>query len=1409
MKAGSNHWIEMGPAATPAEQLALDRFRELLPDDGVTYAWPNVTFLSQDGRTNEVDVLLLTKQGLFVVELKGWHGTISGNQQNWQHIAPNGVRRYERNPYILTEAKAKRLAGLLKMKAPSSAQKTVPFVKALVVFHGQDSQIKLDELGQTGVFALDGYSVKGLHGKSFSDFLKAPVLDEKALVDLQRCKQIRALLEASGLKPTPKTRFVGQYSIDKADPLGEGPSWQDLKAGHPDLPGVYRRIRLFDIAPGSSAAARAEIEQSARREVKMTQGIVHEGIVTPMEFLNDAAGPALVFSYDDGEQSLEDFLVSDGASLGFDDRLNLIRNIGETLRFAHRRHLRHRTLTPKQVFVRRGGTSLRTKIRDWYTGSKSRSTATATATYTMTSMGTQAPKDLISQGSWTYLAPETLRGGQDLPDVPLDVYGLGALAYLILGSKAPAATMAELEKTLSEQGGLSLASHNDIAEPFVDVVYNATRAVESDRTASIDIFLQQLDEAIEKFTAPEPGEKPVAPNPLDAGRGSIIGDRFEVKARRGSGSTGVAFEVDDYATEREGVILKVAKDDSAASRLRVEAEVIQALDSPRIVKLIEGPIHVDGKTALILSDAGAETLASRIEAEGRATIEQLESYASDLFDAVAHLDAAGIFHRDIKPSNLGIKRDSKTRKPRLVLFDLSLAREPLTAIDSGTRGYLDPFLGQGRRRQYDKAAELYSVAVTLFEMATATMPWWSEGDASPASATDTVVVADSLFEASVAKNLGQFFTKALNPDSLKRFPDLESLALAWRENFKNLAGPSGEEEPDNPSLDRLAEAATLDTPLPQSGLSARALSAASRLDVSTVGELLGTSPMIINSIRGQGEQTRKEIQRRIRAWRSRLLSAGTTGHQHRQPAGEDRSIETLLQSLVPTPTKVNAADVFTQRLLLGIPTARPSGALDDLVVTDTHWPTVKDLANEVGVTSSRISQLVDGAAKRWSGRKDLPAVVDEISEIISAEGGVAELSEVAAALLARHGSSAIGSGRARLAAGLVRAAYETDLRSTDPQLYIRRDRQTGRVVVAAMAAVEKFRLDPDHLLDYAQQLGSKADELVMVVKDAEIPLVAGATARSALRSIEDHGLSLTDERIIRLAVAASSRTALSGRGELYEVSLPAEEAVVIALREAVVRELSEPGLRRRVTSRFPLITEIPKRPGLDKLVQRALPDMRWDQNRYTVVDKHGQTSVAGSSTYTFIASGSVSELERRLRDSLDRKSALTLAAHPRDYLKAASTLAQRFGVKRIDIAAEVLRVIKSTARQADVSWELVLRSDSEPKSSGDFTNLTRLAQAAIRPMWGEMMQVPGPVLLTNIGPLIRYGFGPDVSKLLDLSHQRPAARWILAHRRGYDETPKVDGKPVPMGPDGWIDMPRNLSDLLTTNDLNSSRKETA
>jgi hypothetical protein len=67
----------------------------------------NLLFRDRDGRDGEYGVILLHHNGLYVLELKGWHGRITGDQFTWTVTAPNGQVRQEGDLVQTGDGKAK------------------------------------------------------------------------------------------------------------------------------------------------------------------------------------------------------------------------------------------------------------------------------------------------------------------------------------------------------------------------------------------------------------------------------------------------------------------------------------------------------------------------------------------------------------------------------------------------------------------------------------------------------------------------------------------------------------------------------------------------------------------------------------------------------------------------------------------------------------------------------------------------------------------------------------------------------------------------------------------------------------------------------------------------------------------------------------------------------------------------------------------------------------------------------------------------------------------------------------------------------------------------------------------------------------------------------------------------------
>lgn len=1380
-------WESLGQPASPAEDEALERLRAVVCKSPIAYGWTNVTFVDLHGRTAELDAVIVTPVGVFVVELKGWHGRIGGTQQTWRITSAGGATRTEQTPLWLTDSKAKRLKSLLQDRARNAVERAaVPFIDALVVLHGRDSVIELDDRDAQHVLALDGAGVRWKPEHLLSRFLQTRPADSRHVVDGPTATKIRHLMSRAGFVATPKTRMVGQYVIDRAATLGEGPTWQDLLASHPDLPGVRRRIRLFDVPPGVSEEQREEIVTGARREFRLTNGLHHDGIVSPLDFVATESGPALIFDHDPASVPLDEWMQEHGSTLDLDGRLALIRSVGEVLRWAHERRLTHRALAPRHVHVvpaqdQRG--QLRVRIQDWWTGQRTEASRT-TLSMTVHSRGATDVRGLVAHEDWLYLAPEQLAGREGLPPIPLDVYGLGALAFLVLTGRPPAASLAELQAQVEAAGGLDpTVAAPELPEPFAEVVLAATRAVEAERTTSVREVLDGFDTAYEAATEPtEEVRRPV--DPVDATKGDVLDERFGVTARRGTGATGVALEVDDYDTEREGLILKVARDERAAARIDAEAGALARLDHKRVVRLVEGPLEVGGRRAVLLEDAGTETLAGRLATEGRSTIEQLERYGADLLEAVAHLDARGIFHRDIKPANLGIRPDPSTRRPRLTLFDLSLAAEPLTDLGTGTPDYLDPYLGGPRRKQFDRAAELYAVAVTLFQMATGQLPWWVDGGSRPRGPKDVLGFTADTFERAVSEQLLAFFTTAFAPDVEDRFRTVESMAAAWHAVFAGLDAADG--EPDDEAVRASAAgAATLDTPLSEAGLSARALSGLQRLDVTTVRELLGRNPVEVNQIGGLGERYRKEIQRRVREWRSRLLAESTAVHLESELPEGGTAVEVILERLL-TGGRTRSGEVV--RMLLDAASGAPTAEV-------SLWPSVAEVASASGTPRHAVSEALAAAVTRWRKQAALVSVQDEVLEILAGLGRVATLGEVSTVLLRRHGSAAPAAERPRRAAGLVRAAVELDAAAPEPRLAVRRAEgaDDGARVLLAAQSPDPEAPTADALLTLATELGTAADALV----EGGEP-VPNSRARAQLQAVP--GAAAVDvERLVGLAAAVARTAALAAGGDLYPRGMSWRVAVRTVLQGQGLRTIDVAGIRRRVSVRFPLAEDVPGRPMVDRVVEEAVPGMRAEGDRFERAELTTTATQLTGRSQTRSQARPARDVLEALRGSVRTRSAMTLCARAERYAETARALQVAFpDLRVVDVAAETVRAARALAAEEEAEWATVLQLDAEPAESPGGAALRAFLEPAISSLWGELMASPRPLLLLNAGPVLRYGHDAALAAMLDLSTPRPQARWLLVRRSTSQAVPTLDGHAIPFGADRWLDVPSDLGSPLPT-----------
>ncbi|HEV2345493.1 MAG TPA: BREX system serine/threonine kinase PglW [Actinocrinis sp.] len=1229
----NRRWAQIGPSPYPWEQDGLDYVRGLMPDQPPHRAVTLFTFTAFSGRVSECDLFIAMPGGLYLIELKGHPGRLTNRGSDWTFHVLGSDRRartlYLRNPLHSVDVKSKDLKDRLKRAASDLGLRiTMPRIEPAVFLSDADLVSELDEGERPKVYGRDDRST-GLPG-IWANLLSRPPARVGDRIDEEFTAHLPRLFDAIGVSaPQAHLKYGDDWRL-AGKPLDQGPTWEDRLATRQGAIEETGRVRIYLTELEAEETTKTAVLRAAEREYYLLQGLRHRGVDEARDIKKHGSGPAILFRHDESDLRLDQFIAAFGDRLSFETRLGLVRQLAEALRYAHRHSLYHRALAARSVYVsaRPDGSRPVLRIVDWQTAARDFSNGSAATR--LRSLGRDEATDAhLRDESALYLAPEF---NSEFPDpASMDVFGLGAVGYLLLTGQPPAATKGALLERLEAERGLHPAALVDGLDPGLDqLVYDATRHDVDDRIPDVDGFLALLKEveAGRSRTAPSGYEAAAYVDPLEAGPGDWLGEDLCVKELLGTGGTGRALLVEKLTESDDGEaqvtehVLKVALNHTdARDRLLAEAEALRKVGGGQIVRLLDGPRELGGHCVIDIQYAGDRSLARELREEGRLPYVRLKNLATNLFQALLVLERDEVLHRDIKPDNLGVYRIPRNDERELLLFDFSMAAARRSDITSGTSGYLDPFLGTRSRLRYDEHAERYAVAVTLHQMASGEKPVWGNGTSDPKSLDDEVPgIATELFSQPLREGLAGFFNLALHRDAERRFDSARQMFEAWNRVFIDAEratppAPAGSEPRLTGSVQDLeaqrnqaSEAAEPQTPLDAAGLSPAAIEVAHSLGAATVGELLGVAQYRINRARGAGTLAKRELNQRYRQWArkfrrpSAFTAAGAeltaeAGGAAAAPSGPDgvaRQSDATTVATERLPVDAMAAALIhaveaTVRRRTGnkkVPAIRaylslPKEPTDtsattpapDVPVWTTQWPTQTDTARAVGLAqAASVNQYLSAAVQEWARLEWMARVRDELAEILAGQGRVMAVRELASELRARFGARIEDRGRAlRYAFAVIRAALLVEAGENEPR-YTESRRGAG-VFVACESLPGSAVVHPakDELIEYAVRLGQCADTAVLGE-----PLPGPKAVRGLLRAVREPdgptASPLSDTRLVALTAAASRNALASPRADLYPRDLGLERALRISQAAAGVGY--EPGvtvadLLVRVRVRFP------------------------------------------------------------------------------------------------------------------------------------------------------------------------------------------------------------------------------------------------
>jgi serine/threonine protein kinase len=1386
-------WNNITPSQYEWERRGLDFIRTGLPDYNPYRAWANFEFQTADGAIYEVDLLVLTKLGFWLVECKAWGGRIWGDSGTWTRTH-DGRPSSEDNPVLLANRKAKALASLLKAQSAVSKVQ-VPWLDALVFLSADDVQCDLTGPARNRVCLKDRPADD--HHPERKGILAAlvnrdgPGIDPelRTPIDIRVANALSRAMEQAGIRPSQRARRVGDYVL--GDLIADGPGYQDRLAKHASFENVFCRVRQYTVALASAEGDRQRLKRAAAREFQIIQTLDHPGILPVLDYKEHELGPALLFRYlDPNAVRLDHYLTTHGQALATGQRLDMLRQVADAIRYAHRKRVIHRALGPQSILVTDAASpSPRLQVYNWQVGVREAASTSGLVTNV---------EDLVEAQALVYMPPEAVADPRKVTEAS-DVFSLGAIAFHLFAARPPAANPAELAKILRDQKGLSLSAVLDgVGRNLQELIQWSTHPDVLTRIGSVEDFLSLLDGVEDELTAPA---EAVVADPLHAKRGDRLEGGFVVDRVLGQGATASAL----LATKGDKQhVLKVALTEDDNPRLHEEAEALRSLHSEFIVAL-EDELTMGGRTVLVLQKAGEQTLADLLRKEGVPSLDLLARYGDDLLSAVASLERHGVAHRDIKPDNIAIRSLTKGRN-QLVLFDFSLARAPLDNLRVGTAGYTDPFLVHRRPQRWDLAAERYSAAVTLYEMTMGdgVLPRWGDGKSDPALTDAELVLDAEKFDPSVREGLVEFFLTALHRDPSKRFDNAEEMRWAWQQVFKEaeqrkVQTPTGEEV----DLAVTLEQTTLTTPIAALGLSTRARNALERAEVLTVRNLLEFPIKEIHMMRGVGNQTRQEIIRFVSRLRERFPAISPVQVREHVLADEavvPLTLELLHHRVVGVRSPKKDAEWNVRVGLLGVNASDGQPA--------SLWPSQTDIAEALGVTRARIGQVLTLDRNRWAKDPLLTSFRHDLCERIHRLGGVVTVAElIDLTLLLRPAANTPETPRQqRLASAVARAAVETEAAVTQPRFQLRR--VAGKTVVACS----------QELAAYADKLGQVADDLA-----ASETLPPPLRVFQELYDVPQPPLPPgcqppSNERLLNLAAAMSRSAAVSSRQELYPRGMAAERALRLGIGALTGLGLGdgEDGftpeqVRARVESRYPEAERLPDRPELDTLLHRVGIEVRWDaedkkyRRREAVIHTTSGSSLpkrrstATSARYIEVTPdvAEARAFEERLRYAYGDGGFLVLTVRPSRMRPCEAELLRRFKLQRVSLDDLFFDALREEAKELEIDWGIVEQADGMARTSTDWENLLHLVGRVAPKIVADLSSRKEHLLLVHPGLIARYDQMAILEALRDrVGHDVPCpGLWLLVAADGQSDMPVLDHAEIPLITPGqrakvseaWID----------------------
>ncbi len=293
--------------------------------------------------------------------------------------------------------------------------------------------------------------------------------------------------------------------------------------------------------------------------------------------------------------------------------------------------------------------------------------------------------------------------------------------------------------------------------------------------------LEDEAEAIEAAPA-----APVAPAVLDISTlepGDVIDGRYKYIEKIGKGAFGTVLLMEDEVVD-EQLILKflnpnVSSDEEMMKRFVHELRYSRKITHRNVIRIYDF-LHLQGCYAISMEYFPSHTLSGEIPDNKPMSIEKCLRYSRDIATGMSVAHDAGVIHRDLKPANILVNNEGLLK---IVDFGVAAAASSgdtqltKTGYVIGSPKYMAPEQILGKK--VDETADIYSVGVIMYEMATG-IPPYSRGDHMSVMYQHVQGKAKAAQEvnADIPDDYAAIIARAMSVDKTKRYQSMDELTDA-------------------------------------------------------------------------------------------------------------------------------------------------------------------------------------------------------------------------------------------------------------------------------------------------------------------------------------------------------------------------------------------------------------------------------------------------------------------------------------------------------------------------------------------------------------------------------------------------------------------------------------------------------